>query len=389
MSANAGTKYANLPDIDTEQPDVFETPDVAEEAPSETEAEEEVYSADISTEAMGISAAAARFRASAGDVDGETALARYQRSLFRTLQLESLADRAATGPRLQETAAQRLQRLTHETQELRDQLAAADGTQHSVALMELASNLRDELTRLSAQGEPQGALAALLQRVESVQAIDPAKPKPAAQRTTQGGAKAADGAQLEQRIVVLERLVGASAAQPARDAATGHGLADAVARLRQQMDVLADPQRIDGIQRRAKQALVEMDRLEAARAQASRTDSADSADTTRVDAAALRRIDEMYDTVSSVDSLVELAPATAARLQSLATLHAEAAEAVSRIARVDAAQTNISEELTTMREVASGLSASLRENSTTLSDNVRHLDARISALNDRIAALQK
>ncbi|KAJ2612165.1 hypothetical protein H4S08_002823 [Coemansia sp. RSA 1365] len=387
MSASVGKKYANLPDIDTEQPDVYETPDVADETPSETEAEEEVQSAEISTEAMGANVAAARFRASAGDVDSETALARYQRSLFRTLQLESLADGATTGPRLQETAAQRLQRLTHETQELRDQLAAAEGTQNSVALMELATNLHDELARLTTQGESHGALAALLRRVESAQITDSAAPKPVAQRATHGGTKADDSAQLEQRIVALERLVGAGAGHPARDAATGHGLADAVARLRQQMDVLADPQRIDGIQRRAKQALVEMDRLEAARSQAARADAADPADTTRVDAATLRRVDELYDTMSSVDSLVELAPATAARLQSLATLHAEATEAVSRIARVDSAQTNISEELATMRDVAAGLSSSLHENSSTLSDNVRHLDARISALNDRIAAL--
>ncbi|KAJ2308673.1 hypothetical protein IWW55_000302 [Coemansia sp. RSA 2706] len=395
MSASVASKYANLPDIDVEQPDVYETPDVAADESYDLEAEVP-QSEDISTDNVPTGRAAARFRESAGDVDPKSALARYQRSLFRTLQLESLSGdievvSGAGGASLNETAEQRLRRLVYETQELKEQLAADtqnQQTKQSVSLMKLASGLHDDLAQLSVQSEKEGGASLLWQQLEQQGSGASETSRPAQRAGT------ADVSAFDRRIAALEKLVGANAAQPVRDASVGHNLADSVARLRQQMDVLADPQRIDGIQRRIKQVLVEMDRLELANKQATKA-AAEASEakganaSVRLDPAAIKRIDDLYEKLAHMDSLIELAPATARRLQSLSKLHVEASDAVARIGRVDSEQANISDELATMKEVATSLKASMAENTETLKANVAHLDSRIAALTDRLAALAK
>ncbi|KAJ2157959.1 hypothetical protein GGF46_004125 [Coemansia sp. RSA 552] len=401
MSASVASKYANLPDIDTAQPDVYETPDVAvADGPDGHDDEGEIpLSEDISTQAVAAGQAASRFRAAVGDVDASSAMARYQRSLFRTLQLESLAgdkevlSGSGQDSRLKETPEQRLRRLVYETQELKEQMAAgsaAEPTRQSVPLMRLVNGLNDELAHLAAQSEKYGSTdSSLMWEALDAQAAE--KPQRSVQRSP---AATGDAALLEKRLAALEKLVGAGAAQSAKDTSIGHSLADAVGRLRQQMDILADPQRVDGIQRRIKQALVEMDRLDVANAQATKA-AADAADgkganaTVRLDPATIKRIDELYEKLTNVDSLIELAPATARRLQSLGKLHSEAAEAVARVGRIEGEQANMSEELVSMRDVATSLRSAMGENTAVLRENVASIDSRIADLSSRLAALSK
>ncbi|KAJ2743609.1 hypothetical protein GGI20_003615 [Coemansia sp. BCRC 34301] len=414
MSASV-TKYSNLLDIDTSQPDVYETPDVevANVGGAQDEQPEIPLSEDISVDPLEVGKAAARFRASAGD--SQSALLRYQRSLFRALQLESLTGggslEASTGSQLHETAEQRLRRLVYETQELREQLASdkakdAREDQPSVALMKLASGLTDELAQLSLQVEresvgPEGGSLvsrSLWQRLHIAASTAPADAQQQAEgaRRSAGVRPAADDTtlQLEARISLLERVLGSSSAQLARDAAMGHGLVDVVSRLSQQMDVLADPQRIDGIQRRVKQVLVDMDRLDiattqAARAAESAADAKGATPAARIDLATAKRIDELYEKLSAVDSLIELAPATARRLQSLAKLHAEASEVVNRIGRVEREQESASEEIKTMKEIADSLNGAMSDNTATLAENMKLLDSRIYTLNSRLDTLSR
>ncbi|KAJ2892995.1 hypothetical protein IWW38_003015 [Coemansia aciculifera] len=192
---------------------------------------------------------------------------------------------------------------------------------------------------------------------------------------------------------MLERVLGSSSAQLSRDAAVGHGLVDAVSRLSQQLDVLSDPQRIDGIQRRIKQVLVDMDRLDMATTQAARavesTADAKGPSAARIDPATAKRINELYEKLTAVDSLIELAPATARRLQSLATLHAEASEVVNRIGRIEREQEGAHEEINTMKEIADSLTAAIGDNSATLTENMRILDSRIFSLSSRLDKLSR
>ncbi|KAJ2767618.1 hypothetical protein IWQ57_003880 [Coemansia nantahalensis] len=372
----AAAKFAGL-DVETGQPDVYETPDAPGDGPADDEcAPEAPLDSAISAEALPAAAAAARFRAAAGDAGHPSALARYQRSLFRALQLESLGGdlEAAAAPRLSETPEQRLRRLVYETQELKAQLAADAATEppaQSVALMRLASDLHDDLARLASPPAAAPAPAAAT----------------AADRTTARPARTsppADAALLERRLAALEATVGGGSGAEA----AGRSVADAVARLRQQLDVLADPQRVDGIHRRIRQALVDMDRLDAAAAQAARA-SGDAADGARIDSGVARRIDELYDKLAGVDALVELAPATARRLQSLAQLHADASSAVARIGRLEAEQTAVGGELAAMRDVADALRSTIADNAAALHDNVGHLDSRIAAIGERLVALAR
>ncbi|KAJ2588498.1 hypothetical protein IWW49_002958, partial [Coemansia sp. RSA 1797] len=214
MSASVVSKYANLPDIDTEQPDVYETPDAVEDT---VYSDDEVpLSEDISTRSVPADTAAARFRASAGDVDGKSLMTRYQRSLLRTLQLESLPGdiEAVASTQLVETAEQRLRRLVYETQELRAQVErenAAEGKQPRVALMHLVNGLHDELAQLSVEAEQPA--------VEKAQGAEPRTGNPP---------RVSNVSDVEKRVAGLEKLVGAGQ--------SGHSLVDTVRRLHQQMD---------------------------------------------------------------------------------------------------------------------------------------------------------
>ncbi|KAJ1740261.1 hypothetical protein LPJ55_004551 [Coemansia sp. RSA 990] len=398
MDASVASKYANLPDIDTEQPDVYETPDVPEEESFDDEAEVPL-SEDISTDTVPTGEAAARFRVSSGDIDPKSALARYQRSLLRTLQLESLSGdkevysgSGTSSVQLSETPEQRLRRLVYEAQELRGQLETSAGgkeTKQSVSLMKLVSGLHDELAQLSLQTEKGNSESAqLLWKQLDEPSTSKDQDKPVA-RTEPTNISA-----FEQRIATLEKLIGANSTLMTEDSFVGHNLVETVARLRQQIEILADPQRVEGIQRRVKQMLVEMDRLELANMQANKaaTEASEGKGTNatvRLDPGTIKRVDELYEKMSNIDSLIELAPATARRLQSLSKLHAEAAEAVSRISRMENEQGSISEELATMKEVAASLKSSIAENSETLKANVGHIDSRIAALNERLDGLKK
>ncbi|ORX69057.1 hypothetical protein DL89DRAFT_323217 [Linderina pennispora] len=337
MSTSTASKYANLPDIDREQPDVYETPDVPQDEMNLDEPEVPV-SEDISTSAV----------SSSGDVDSATALKKYQSSLLRTLQLESLSGdlEVSSQSALSETPEQRLRRLVFETQELRAQLEQdGNGKQEkkAVALMQLASGLQEELGQLS----------------------ESAPEAPAKRPVRAVGGQ--DVAVMEKRIAALEKTLGA------KDSATGPALVDAVARLRQQLDVIADPQRIEGIQRRVKQALIDFDRLDHAQTQAIK--AAEGERSAGLDANAVKRIDELYEKFSNIDSL------------SLATLHVEASEAVARIGKIEKEQGSMTEELSTVKEIASSLRDSISENTSTLKENVKYLDDRIAKLNERISAL--
>ncbi|KAJ1643150.1 hypothetical protein LPJ64_005043 [Coemansia asiatica] len=388
MSAGVASKYSNLPDIDFEQPDVYETPDDPTPMDLDDDEPEQPQSTDILTESITTDQAAQRFRVSSGDVQGKTALVRYQKSLFRTLQLESLKGglEVSTGIGVSETKEQRLRRLVYETQELKEQLSVDKGEKgEDVRLMELVGGLNEELEKLGRSGLDSSLVdSSLWQRLE----IGDTDVEMVVERKRRGKC-AEEPLVLEQRIAALEKTLGAVGGSVDRFSA-GRSLVDSVVKLRQQMDVLADPNRVDGIQRRIKQVLVDMDRLDIANAQAARAQAALSADDknlVKLDAAAIKKIDQVYEKLASVDALVELAPATAQRLQSLAKLHVEAADAVARLSRIEREQSSVKEELVTMKEIAGSLKAAIGENSGTLKDNMKSLDARIAALNERVQSL--
>ncbi|KAJ2386037.1 hypothetical protein GGI23_006585, partial [Coemansia sp. RSA 2559] len=291
MSASVGSKYSNLPDIDMEQPDVYETPDVPTTGPgNEAEPAELPLSEDISVSSIPGSVAAERFRAASGDIDGHSALVRYQRSLFRTLQLESLSQEGRglevlSGQPIKETTEQRLRRLVYEAQEVEQQLKTQQtgGKQKAVALMKLAAELNSDLSQLSdsARGNNGGQISK-----EQWQRLAGEQESHKDVKHRQMAIVGADVGRLEARIAALERTVGVSDTA-ASDAAVGHGLVATVSRLRKQIEVVADPQRVDGIQRRVKQALVDMDRLAATQAKG---DSSKG-----LDPAVVARINEVYD----------------------------------------------------------------------------------------------
>ncbi|KAJ2554873.1 hypothetical protein EV175_002447 [Coemansia sp. RSA 1933] len=407
MSASVA-KYSNLPDIDVDQPDVYETPDVpVAEQPTNAEAPEQPLSEDISVDSIASGRAAERFRTWAGDTDGTSGLARYQRSLFRTLQLDSLARESGSLEVVQstprggtaETPEQRLRRLVYETQELEQQLTANGATSDkngTVALMKLASGLSADLAHLSdTSGGTSGLVVSqgLWQRLAETQKNEYEGEGPmdvettsATTATTQPGSGDVGG--LEARIAALERTLGANESSRTTSAG-GHGLMDTVGRLRKQLDML-DPQRVDGIQRRVKQALVDMDRLEMATALAAKTDH--PADTKAsapppLDPTTVKRINELYDKMSAIDTLVDLAPATARRLQSLAKLHAQASDVVARIGTIEAEQLNMSAEMANIKDIAGTLRTAMADNTGALTDNLKHLDTRIASLNERLDAL--
>ncbi|KAJ1977048.1 hypothetical protein H4R34_003738 [Dimargaris verticillata] len=329
MAASTSTKYANLPDIDT-QPDVYETPDAGDSAglayaftgPQDPESTNEA----ISTQEITPSQALDKFRTTTGeDVDAGNAdnddrrhalvasVKEHRKALYRNYLLNRLPNAGEyefTRPEatLQETPVQRLRRLLFETQELAEELQStgskANGDDGSLAsshrrhspptsaeLLTQVHNLQQELSQLSTQSSQSAPgifktrpgqdlvshLAQLQGHTASTDSSASAGSTAATPRTTSALSPEMLG-QLERRVAELEALLGqgastsgltatASASLPAPiDPGVGpQGVLATMRTLEAKISILAQPRHLESLSRRAKALTQEFDILAAAR----------------------------------------------------------------------------------------------------------------------------
>ncbi|KAJ1674251.1 hypothetical protein EV182_003663 [Spiromyces aspiralis] len=475
------SKYANLPDIDLDQPDVYETPDPVEaddslhpaseqasaspppphHCPADAQQAEEALDPNVSVEGIQARDALTKFQrllhnSDASD-DPKSVMARHKRALFRTYLLESLSkggdlevltarsrpagsDKEGQdsivspgwGTLDEETPQQRLRRLVYETHELAgtmqrtNETRASSKTSLDVTLLSTISELQHQLTILSQSvdrtyGQDGQRATSLLDRelldklcsIKSVhedQEIAEAKTTKAAaaapSRDRPGlGTHMGDIGDLEQRLVRLEKaLFGPSQSQQV----TGtdrKGITATISSLEERVSLLTDPRMVEGISRRAKQLIVELDRLKEQQqqqqqqqqknlvvrsAQDGKAEGGEGAATVReLDQATVNRINDLFEHTTKLETLIELAPAVSARLQSLSQLHTEAASVVDTLKRAEESNERVDQGIGMLTDLCQSLMKSIAENSEVMQDNVRSLDERMDSLVMRIEALGK
>ncbi|KAI9598230.1 Dynamitin-domain-containing protein [Syncephalis fuscata] len=409
------SKYASLPDIDT-APDVYETPDVTEsfglvgKSPFD---EEEEDNKQIDRSTLSATDAVTRFRDKTQD-DPKFALQTRKRALYRSyLSLNTApGESIATGdyevlprePALQETPVQKLRRLMFEVQELGEEmteLAQPSGEeegaiQHSVILAQV-NTLRYELDTISQrislptsdetndkdsillkQNESSRRLLARLQKIsqENSNGLDTVIPHVELAKDQEDDVDGLRAAQLESRLAALERLVGH---ERNIEAEPTDAIAPVIAKMEQQLELLAQPRHMELVARRAKALTHELERLQRYKAE--------DDERLGINKETAKKIDQLFSTLDQLDPLIPLAPALVQRLKNLEQLHARAATFSDAVTAVEREQTRLDGSINGMEEQCTKIETSLKENGAIIQRNVEALDRRIADLVERVAKL--
>lgn len=276
----------------------------------------------------------------------------------------------------------RLARLQDEARELEAQLQDGSRGQQlpAVRMLEHVHQLQRRLQRIEGDaGPPEVDTAALIRALGGAKdgaedgAEPPAVPAEAGEPPVVHRAPPALAA-LDERLAALESAVGVQQATP-----ESAPLLATLARLEQQMQLLAQPRHLDMLRQRAKLLTAELDRVAESRKRLGAGDA--------LAPHTLARLEELHALQSRIEPLIPLAPALLTRLQTLAPLHASASSLtaqVERLEQADAAQATQQRELNTMLQ---RLEESMRENAGVVQRNMEALEQRVEALGVRIGAL--
>ncbi|KAJ1917364.1 hypothetical protein H4219_003231 [Mycoemilia scoparia] len=204
-------------------------------------------------------------------------------------------------------------------------------------------------------------------------------------------------ANLEERITLLERILGAKQSN-LLNTTSGKGVLESIADMEERVILISDPKYIDGLSRRVKQLTVEIDRLNELKKKSKGADSPivgtgdgksgnSNSSALNLDQGTVDRINDLYESVNKIEAVVRLAPALASRLESLAQVHSEAAVATETLKRCDESGQRVDEGIIVLTDLCQTMTKSIIENSEIMRDNIKGLDKRMADLDKRISKL--
>jgi len=180
--------------------------------------------------------------------------------------------------------------------------------------------------------------------------------------------------ELDRRIGNVEKTIG----NLNDDKTLGYpDLHSALQSLRRKLEFL-DQAKLDAVYRRIKTLISELDILHA---------SKDKAQAAGQVPGQQEKISQMFDMVSRWDETAQMLPAVVARLQSLRDLHEECASAVVTVQAVDHQHSEALYLLQQDKETLSRVEANLSQNMKVLQGNVASLEARLTALTEKMQKL--
>ncbi|XP_002732686.1 dynactin subunit 2-like isoform X2 [Saccoglossus kowalevskii] len=399
----ADPKYADLPGIDTSQPDVFETSDLPEE--DQDYKPDELNSESVERIAMPPNSAYKKFKNSsldAGNLDFSDRIGKYRKTGYDTSKTEYEMVGEESG--LPETPIQKYQRLQHEIRELSEEVEQIKTTAKEeakvndspVLLIEQVHNLQDQLHSLHLEklltteplldlADPQSQLPKkLLGQLDTYKKMagSPTK-KPEAQSATDGQhmvyelyykpeqAKFSEVsmiAELEQRLAKLETLVGEDPQKLSllRRETQSNGLVDAVA-VMQARTTLLDPIQLEHVDARLQGLLQRLNTIKTKKKSVE-------------DVSKESRISELYDMMERWDGIAETLPKTVERLNSLQVLHNQALQFSQALSHLDTTQQQISSSLKSQYSTMKKLQDSFASNMAAIQANCASLDERLKKL---------
>ncbi|XP_062366973.1 dynactin subunit 2 isoform X2 [Cinclus cinclus] len=399
----ADPKYADLPGIARNEPDVYETSDLPEDDQAEFEAEE-LSSTSVEHLIINPNAAYEKFRdkrLGTEGVDFSDRIGRTRTTGYEAGEYEMLGE----GLGAKETPQQRFQRLQHEVQELlRDveQIQSSvkeSGAEEELTPMALARQvevlkqqlLSSHLEKVLGPGaavdfaDPEGALAKrLLQQLEvakcskSASGKGPARgPAPAGDAVTfelywrpeqDQFAQSAKVSELEKRLAQLEAAVRCEpdSQNPLLVGLKGSSLMDTVQVLQAKVNVL-DMAVLDQVEARLQSVLGKVNEIAKHKA-------------TVQDADTQSKIHQLYETLQSWDAVASALPDVVQRLVTLRDLHEQATQFGQVLVHLDTTQQEIAGALKDNTVLLAEVQKTMKDNLAIVEDNFADIDARIKRL---------
>ncbi|XP_030230986.1 dynactin subunit 2 isoform X1 [Gadus morhua] len=411
----ADPKYANLPGIAFNEPDVYETGDLPEDDQAQFESLvqelEELCSDSVERIVVNPNAAFDKFKdkhISTKGLDFSDRISRSKRVGYESGEYEILGE----GSGVKETPQQKYQRLVNEIQELTQEVDAIQATTkdssaeerlNPVALAQQVGQLKQQLVSahldslLGPQAhinlaDPDGALARrLLTQLETVKAGRGGGGGGATGEGKAAGAKAPDGAvlyelhsrpeqekfndaakmaELEKRLAELEMAVGSGSDKqgPLSAGVQGASLMDTMELLQARVNAL-DSATLDQVEARLQSVLGKMNEI------AKHKTAIEDADTQN-------KVSQLYDVVQKWDGMATSIPQVVQRLVAVKELHEQAMQFGQLLTHLDTTQQMINN--------------SLKDNGTlltqvqqTMTENLKAVEENFSSLDDRMKKLSK
>ncbi|KAH7335935.1 Dynamitin-domain-containing protein [Rhizoctonia solani] len=374
----SAAKYANLPDIDLEGHDVYETPDVVP-SPTEVESDDENDTRlrgniarrpgqdELDNEPLPTTDASGRFFRHA------ERRARRQRELYSYPDSSYSSSRSPSPSRSNLPLAQRIDLMKHELAQLEAEASEIDRKDEPTELIRELSDMRGRLTGI-------GSRTRLINAMANSKHKEKAKPESDAPMKNVGHqpeiARAEGGVvDMDRRIAQLEKLIGASGTSLDESSPLPQPLLPHLTRVSTLLTLLAQPRHIDSISRRLKLLLTDLERYNAS--------AAPSAPGAPLPPA----LAELAPLLQRLAPHITTIPAVLARLRTLSALHASAAGFGDAVSGLEEDQRRLRAGLGDLEEAVKGLEDSITDNSGTITRNVEGLETRISSLEERLAGL--
>ncbi|XP_073432919.1 dynactin subunit 2 [Dendrobates tinctorius] len=400
----ADPKYADLPGIARNEPDIYETSDLPEDDQAEFDAEE-LTSTSVEHIIVNPNAAYDKFKdkkVGMKGLDFSDRISKTKRTGYESGDYEILGD----GIGLKETPQQKYQRLLHEVQELTQEVekiqstvkeSAAEEKLTPVALAKQVASLKQQLVsnHLEKLLGPDAAInltdpdGALVKRL--LTQLDAAKTKkgPEGKSSAKGSAQDAGGlvtyelhcrpeqnkfsqaakmAELEKRLGELEAAIrfDQDTQNPLTVGLQGSNLMDTVEILQAKVNML-DVASLDQVEARLQSVLGKMNEIAKHKA------AVEDADTES-------KVHQLYDIVQKWDSMSGTLPQVVQRLVKLKQLHEQAMQFGQLLTHLDTTQLMISNSLKDNTTALAMVQKAMKENLATVEDNFANIDSRIKKL---------
>ncbi|XP_059426334.1 dynactin subunit 2 isoform X2 [Carassius carassius] len=400
----ADPKYANLPGIASNEPDVYETSDLPEDDQAQFESEE-LCSDSVERIVVNPNAAYDKFKdkhVSAKGLDFSDRISKSRRVGYESGEFELLAE----GCGVKETPQQKYQRLVNEIHELcqdveQIQVTTKESSSEErltpVALAQQAAQLKQQLVSAHLDSvlgpnahinltDPDGALAKrLLTQLEvarGVRSTAGAESKTAAPKGPDGVilyelhsrpeqekfTESAKVAELERRLAELETALGSGSEKqgPLSAGVQGSSLMDTIELLQARVGAL-DAATLDQVEARLQSVLGKMNEIAKHKASIE-------------DAETQNKVSQLYDVVQKWDAMATSLPQLVQRLLAVRELHEQAMQFGQLLTHLDTTQQMITNSLKDNSTLLTQVQQTMKENLLSVEENFSALDQRMKKL---------
>ncbi|XP_060578702.1 dynactin subunit 2-like [Ruditapes philippinarum] len=401
----ADPKYAKLPGIDLNSPDVYETSDLPESEQSIAPSQEEVPNDAIDKIQLDTETAYKQFKGKGVEgknIDFSDKISESRRTGYEAqVEYELLGE----GTGKVESPQQKYMRLQHEIRELSEEVSKikdnikSEATEEKLSPVSMGKQLeylQHQLTDLHLEkvlgpeasvdlSDPQGALQKrLLTQLES---FKPSQ-KPASKAGKESGAgedhvtyelfyrpeqaqfsRNAKLASLEERLERLEAAMGNTSSDKLGllTADTDNkSLVGAVAVVNSKMSLL-DPTNVEQVEVRLHSVLQKLDKIAEKK-------------NTQEDGEKQNKISELYSMVKKWEATADVLPKVVDRLSALKDLHEQALQFSQALAYLDTTQEEINTSLKSHGDMLKQMEGTMNENISTIKNNCESLDERMKNL---------